>query len=314
MRNQCVNRAMYVTPETFEKHIRWMKSTGEIVDQGRIFEKGRGTRFVVTFDDGWKDNYIHAFPILKKYEVPAIIFICTESINEQKLFWPEEVGMAIMRSSKTEGEIASVLQQLTRSAMKLVDHNDRVSIDSNWNSTSLLDRFVEYLKVLSVEKRDDFVNLLHLALGVSQNGAAEMLLSWDEIDDMRGHKISFGSHTHTHPILDRMDETNIDIELRTSKKILEQRLNEEVLSFSYPNGCFGKYYIQSSLRGHGYKYAFTLERSPVRLDTDRFLIPRCLVYEDIAANLETYYWKLVMNSFATEGVSRVKKLFLRKDI
>jgi peptidoglycan/xylan/chitin deacetylase (PgdA/CDA1 family) len=312
VKTQCVNRAMYVTPDTFDRHIRWMKTAGEIIDHNEILNTSSGPRFVITFDDGWKDNFIYALPILQKYDARAIIFISTDSIDRQKLFWSEEVGIVIKRSLKTDREIISILQQLSLSAMKLVEHRDREYINSNWNSdglTHLLDRFVESLKVLSGEKRDYFLNLLYSALGASQPVSTDILLTWDEIRSMQKYKISLGSHTHTHPILDRMDETTIDKELCISKQILESRIGGEINLFSYPNGCFRSNYIQYSLNKFGYKYAFTLERSPVWIKTDPFLIPRCLVYEDIATDLDKYCWKLVMNSYIQEGVSRAKRLY-----
>lgn len=312
VKKEYINRAMYVTPETFERHIRWMKRVGEIVGEDLLFKNMDGPSFIVTFDDGWKDNYTYAYPILRKYDAPAIIFISTKSIENQKLYWSEDVGIALKKSNKSEGEIENLLKTLTLSAIKLTNYGDLMNIDNNWNpgkSANLLDRFIEYMKVISVENREEILKMMYSSLGVSQYGSTDMLLTWDEIRDMQGQKVSFGSHTHTHPILDRMDDAGIDNELISSKNILEERLKRKISLFSYPNGCFGSNYIQFGLKKYGYEYAFTLERSPIFPDTDPFLIPRCLVYEEIAEALEAYWMKLVVRSLLVKGVNEARKLF-----
>jgi peptidoglycan/xylan/chitin deacetylase (PgdA/CDA1 family) len=316
---QQVNRALYVTPDTFEQHIRWMKDVGEIIDCNEIFCESaisRRPKFIVTFDDGWKDNYIHALPILKRYDAPATIFLSTYNINQQRLFWPEEVSMAIRQSPKCHDEVVAVVQHFVLACMKLINDTDSRSINNNWspaNRLYLLDRFIECLKVLPARVRDNFISSIHSELDVPYEESTDLLLTWDLIHLMKAHRVTFGSHTHTHPILDRMDEVGIDYELYTSRQILEASLGGEVNLFSYPNGCYKNVSIQSSLRKFGYKYAFTLDRFPVRLDTEPLLIPRCLLYEDIAQNIQAYWLKVIMKTYLTERGRRTKGLLLNSN-
>lgn len=315
-RYQRVNRALYVTPETFEQQIKWMHEVGEIIDINEMFVdclQSCRPKFVVTFDDGWKDNYIHALPILSKYGVPATIFLSTDNINRQKLFWPEEVSLAVNRSPKCVDEVAEVLHRFTLSCMRLVSHRDIQNIDNNWNPAKRayrIDRFIECLKVLPVAARNDIIRSIHSELDMPYEEATDLLLTWDLIRIMQTNKISIGSHTHTHPILDRMDEPSIDYELSKSKQILEMNLGGEINLFSYPNGCYKNVNIQSSLRKFGYKYAFTLDRLLVRLDTEPLFIPRCLLYEDIAHNIQAHWLKVIMKSCLTQRGKRMSSFLL----
>ena len=309
--SQCVHKTLYVTPETFERHIKWMKEVGEIVSYDRLWEKGPGPRFVITLDDGWKDNYSYAFPILKKYNVPALIFISTSNIDQGKLFWFAEIGMLIKQSHKNPDDVSSTLQKMTSEAMKMLDVKDSTFINHEWspkNKLYILDRFIECLKALPPAERDRLIDILYTSLGIPQSLSENFLLSWNDICSMMENGVSFGSHTHMHSILDKMDTDYIDKELSISKKILENRLCRKINTFSYPNGRFRNKLIQPSLRKYGYEFAFTLERSPVLSDTNPFLIPRCLVYESIASDLIKYYWRLIIKHHGKEGFKKVKKV------
>src|SRR5438876_506278 len=87
--------------ETFSGQIAWLSqntspiSEADLVDcieRRRPFPK-RAT--LVTFDDGYLDNFTQAAPILKRYRVPAIYFISTAALNQRELFWWDELAWII---------------------------------------------------------------------------------------------------------------------------------------------------------------------------------------------------------------------------
>ncbi|RMG70832.1 MAG: xylanase [Nitrospirae bacterium] len=79
-----------VTPERFEKQMEYLAKRGyktlntkelyEILHSGREIDH---KTLMITFDDGWLDNYLFAFPILKKYSLKAVIFVVTSWIKER---------------------------------------------------------------------------------------------------------------------------------------------------------------------------------------------------------------------------------------
>lgn len=82
-----IDPGMYVTSSTFERHLRYLTSHHQVVTLDEMHEWMLGKRSfdripcAITFDDGWRDNYEEAFPLLQKYGVPATIFLITEKIG-----------------------------------------------------------------------------------------------------------------------------------------------------------------------------------------------------------------------------------------
>ncbi|MCK5092575.1 MAG: polysaccharide deacetylase family protein, partial [Gammaproteobacteria bacterium] len=98
------------SPETFKKHMKFIKKYFSIMD---ITEFDRHINHnhsfppsacLITFDDGWKDNYTHAFPVLKELQMPAVIFLPTEYIETGQLFWQEKMGHTIARLFESNDE------------------------------------------------------------------------------------------------------------------------------------------------------------------------------------------------------------------
>lgn len=89
------------SPEEFEKQVRYLKANYDCIDFATLSDilKGnlrfRGNALIITFDDGYKDNYDNAYPILKEHGTPATIFIATEFIDKQNLFWWDKVAYMV---------------------------------------------------------------------------------------------------------------------------------------------------------------------------------------------------------------------------
>ena len=102
----CVNKGnipFCVKPDIFEKHLLLLKkqqfqdlSLSDYIDAMKTDKKMRSGKYVViTFDDGWRDNYTDAFPILKNYGYTATIFLTIAYIGEKKdyLTWEQVMEM-----------------------------------------------------------------------------------------------------------------------------------------------------------------------------------------------------------------------------
>lgn len=115
-----------ITPAMFEKHLQWLKAEGystinskELLQHLTNKQEIKKRAVQITFDDGWLDNWIYVFPLLKKYEVHATIFIISDNIietNEKRNFKhgniisllpPDEVFLQIVKGNKVKDAFLS---------------------------------------------------------------------------------------------------------------------------------------------------------------------------------------------------------------
>jgi len=116
--------------------------------------------------------------------------------------------------------------------------------------------------------------------------------------------ITLGSHTVTHPVLDRCSAESQKIELSESKRILGQWLNKEVEYFSYPNGDFDEKTIEIA-RECGYRLCFTIK--PGKIDVNNinpYLIPRNAMYENAGIFENTSKILGIWQRITPEGIKR----------
>ena len=206
-----------------------------------------GNALAVTLDDGYRDNYTHAFPILQRYSIPATIFLTTSAIGSDRQLWHDDVFSAFRNTTqpalmplgaeRIQGSLASVA--------------DRVRVQQ---------RFLAYIRTLDETMRAQAVLELRDALRVGPPPPTpNLMLSWDEIRAMSRGGIRFGSHTATHPILSRVDRERARRELQESKQAIEGQLGSRVDGFAYPNGTRADFLPETKelLREAGYDYAVT---------------------------------------------------------
>lgn len=284
-REECVHESMWTSPEIFSDQIRWMQKVGEVVDVERILDfetENRRPLFSITFDDGWKDNYRYAFPILKKFGTNATIFLATSAIDTGHLFWPEEV------LKKTFGALREGKETKIREYLKAVSGKEVSASRLN----DVLDDFVEQLKELPAVERKRMISDYYVRVGADPKPIEGFILSWDEIFEMSRYGIRFGSHTHTHAILKYCDSEEILHELTLSKQILTDKLNQEIDLFCYPNARYNET-DASLLERAGYKVGFRLHNLSLNKSDSRYFIPRILVNEAICENPNYFKMKLL---------------------
>lgn len=282
-RRELVHRALYVTPERFERHVRWMRKNGTIVSHQDVFKPVRKAKFIITFDDGWKDNLRYVFPLAEKLDVPVTIFLSSRNIDEGSLFWSEEIAVRTGAAKIPQRTILGSLAEVTAAARACqpIPSDRRHEVTGN-NLDHAVDLAVEELKLVGKRERDGLLEQYYRNIGATGGiDGHQYLLSWDDVRAMSRGPVAFGSHTHTHAFLDRIDRAAVDRELGGSKDIIEAQTGRRIDSLSYPNGLFRNEILRDRLSAHGYRYAFTLERDVVR-PVAWHAIPRWLMYQGMA--------------------------------
>ncbi|MGH8520587.1 MAG: polysaccharide deacetylase family protein [Gammaproteobacteria bacterium] len=276
---------LWVTPKTFEEQVHWMQRIGEIVPYERILDMSTPNDrplFVITFDDGWKDNYDYAFPILKKYRAPAIIFLVTAAIDTGELFWPEDVV------TKTQRVIDAGDSERVKAALSLLCPPG-CHLDPDKPLADQAEICVEALKLLTDMERKHRIAAYHDVIGMQQAPLQGYILTWDQIREMQADGIAFGSHTHTHRILKYASPEKIEEELIRSRDIISSEVGKPVEAFAYPNARYNGNEGEILARC-GYRYAFRLHNLSLCHHSDPYYIPRIIGYEAITRN--PHFFKL----------------------
>lgn len=289
-----VHSSLWITPESFERQIQWMQSIGDIVDYRTILDTtffNDRPLFTLTFDDGWKDNYANALPILAKFNLPAHIFLATEAIEHDSLFWTEDIAVKTRRVINNEG--AKHIDKALNNCWPSVTYGFKTRTNSAMGKVQC---WIEMLKLVSEDERNKLMNKYFKDLNLSTKPCQGYLLSWDNAKEMLNHGISFGSHSHKHTILKGLPTDQIEFELRESKQIIEERLQTKVDSFCYPNARYNG--NEGFLLARcGYKYGFCIDNQSLRRCTDMYYLPRFIVSESSDSNLSYFKMRLLEAPF-----------------
>jgi peptidoglycan/xylan/chitin deacetylase (PgdA/CDA1 family) len=204
---------------------------------------------LITFDDGYYDNYSNAFPILAERKLPAVIFLATDYIDTDVPFYWDFVAYCFYHT------------RLTAAVLPLLGN---VSWDSNTDKTKLTFRWINVAKRIAEDEKKKRISELAEVLQVDVHSAAfaGLVATWDQVREMNRSGIEMGAHTASHPILTRIPLIQVVDELRGSKGKIEEEIDKQVTCFAYPNGGPDDLSSQIVDMVHqaGFDLAFTLMR------------------------------------------------------
>jgi glycosyltransferase involved in cell wall biosynthesis len=268
----CYEPAMSTSKEAFGQWLDWLVENFRVVPleelvrrAGKPYDRKRPF-CAVTFDDGWVDNFIHAFPLLRERGLSATVFLPVEFIGTSRHFWQERLWMSAQQLSGNESR-RQVLEKAARQFPWLPNVPEILASDC-------------YLKQLLMtrptQEAEEFVNCLAEEAQLSANLSDRAFLNWDEVSTMRAAGISFGSHTLNHVLLTHMQPARAELEIRRSRQELQERLDLDICSFSYPWGAANSF-VRDAVKSAGYDYAVATHPRLVDENGDPRFIPRIAV-------------------------------------
>jgi len=248
-----------VSKSVFEKQIKYLTSHYTILSGDdllniiKLKKPFPNDACLITFDDGWKDNYTNAYPVLKKYNAPAIIFISTDFVGSNNIFWHEKLQelLKIPQYKSINNFDAALIKwplEIRRNVQQILKH----PVDKKQN---LINELISTLKRYEPETINEFIVILSKTLRRTISEDA-LMLSWSEIKEMYNNKIVFGSHTKSHAILTQVPSKKILSEVNESKQIIEEMLDCDVYFISYPNGNYDENVLRL-VESSGYLAGFT---------------------------------------------------------
>ena len=288
-----IQPGMYVLEESFAAHIAYLRERFIILSLDELLDLWRTNQFksdrsycVITFDDGWRDNYEFAFPILRRYAVPATIFLATDFIGTTRWFWPDRMMLVLERArAQTSGptirnEVSAMLADAV-GVRQSADEGSFLSLKSDRPIDS--DTIIELCKEVEVDEIETLIGRLGRVLGVDLP-SERVLLDWTEVREMAAQGVSFGSHSCSHRILTNIPLSEVSRELIESRNAMLQQGVTPSSAFCYPNGNFNPG-IQKLVRESGYRAAVGCE---IGLEGDRpddpYALKRVSLHEDSSSS------------------------------
>lgn len=266
--------------EDFEQQVRFLSLNFDLIrihELDNLRNRNRGRFVLITFDDGYLDNYEWAFPILKSYNSPATFFLTTGFLDEKKVAWWDEISWMVRSAAQS-------------SLPENPWTGDTVSLkldDCDQSIKTLLSVF----KKLSGEKTEAYLNFLAEKTGSGrcpQEIADQAWMTWDMVREMNEAGMDFGGHTVNHPILANHSEEQQRFEIEHCKQRIEAEINETISAFSYPVGgkdCFDQR-TRDCLKQAGYRWGFSYYGGFSQPGThDNWDIPRIAVESENPAAL-----------------------------
>ena len=270
-----LDRGLMVTCSAFRMQLRYLRRFYTVLPLDDMVERLHSDRPLparavsITFDDGYRDNYTQAYPLLRSEGVPATFYVTTGCLDGGPPLWTAKVRFMVQRTSKRWVELPSPLGPDT-------------AITSAADRQRLFTRLVVALKNVPSGSRRDLVEELAGALQVDDfTPLHEIMMTWDELREMSGAGMTIGAHTISHPNLPNTEIDEATAEIAGSREVIASNLRTPVTHFSYPNGRGSAHLtedVRMIVRRVGFRSAVTSVPGCVRTGADPWALRRVGVY------------------------------------
>jgi peptidoglycan/xylan/chitin deacetylase (PgdA/CDA1 family) len=279
---------LLISQETFRRHLEALASAGYgFASMGEALDVMAGRRVtdkdlcVITFDDGYRDVYRYAYPVLKEMGVPALIYLPSDLIGTEERFNHDRL-FHLMRQIQDQKQ-RPLMDLLPAPTVELLD----TVLSGQKRLSAALDDFIgQYPTETLVET----IQALESRLAPGQPRLPEQgdLMNWDEVREMAKNGIEFGAHTLGHVVLTHEPLERVAREVLESKERIERELGTPVRDFAYCNGWYSDEVIRV-LKDHGFRSAVTTEDMPNRMGGDPFTLKRKVLWENFSLGLTGDY-------------------------
>lgn len=218
-----------VTAATFEKQLQLIKRYFNPMTLASLSEAINTTgrvpshSVVITVDDGYRDFYEVAYPLLKKYQVPATFFVTTGFVNGDIWLWPDQVLWLLNNRARWNGELL-----VDKQTFDLSQPTPKIW----WSLVLHLLTVENSLRLKALQDLQSLTGMLLPATAPLEYAAVD----WSQLQEMQASGIEIGGHTVTHPSLGNMDLSEARTEIESSFAMLREHLGEMPRTFCYPNG------------------------------------------------------------------------------
>lgn len=240
-----------ISQDYLYRQLKWLSKDYDIISEDDLVFCISNNSFprkslLLTFDDGYIDNYTLAYPLLLSLKMSAIFFISTKQFMERTLGWWDIISYSIKNTSKVKLSI---------------DGND-FDLKGLPGRTAAIKKLLDKFYKMPASETFDLLEKLSLELSVdlpSHDIQSRELMDKNNLKDMIENGMFIGSHSNSHLVLSTLDYEEQDREVYVPKKVLESELGINVRSFAYPVGTSYSFddKTKEMVRNHGYSFGFS---------------------------------------------------------
>jgi peptidoglycan/xylan/chitin deacetylase (PgdA/CDA1 family) len=269
--------------ETFRKHLEALHETHDIVSLESALQVLDGSRAarrdvaVITFDDGYKDVYTHAFPVMRELRVPAVVYVPSAFIGTNRRLGHDRL-YAALRRMEDRGLSAISVGVGGKGERFLLD-----ALDGGADAYVALERLIGRFPTPDLL---DLASALETRLGLTYSDASDgqLPMTWEMLREMDAHGIITGAHTAEHTVLTNQRLDDARREIAQCKQVLEKNLRKKVVHFAYCNGFYSAGVAQA-LKAEGFISAVTTEDMPNVPGVDPYALKRKVLWEGSTAGI-----------------------------
>jgi peptidoglycan/xylan/chitin deacetylase (PgdA/CDA1 family) len=220
------------TAEGFDAQLAFLAREADVVgpqDLAELARAGRGRHVLLTFDDGYRDNYEIAFPLLRARGLSATFFLASGFLDRTLPAWWDEIAWMVHHATDDVGPGAALTARY---------------------------------KQLQGDQTEAFLDDVAQRSGAGRcppEAARDTWMTWEMARELRDAGMPIGGHTETHPLLARIPEEQQEREIATCARRLSEELDLPMRWFSYPVGSPDAFTpaTREILARHGVELAFS---------------------------------------------------------
>jgi peptidoglycan/xylan/chitin deacetylase (PgdA/CDA1 family) len=280
---------LVISTETFRRHLQIIREHYDVLPLASAVEVLRGTRLarravaVVTFDDGYRDVYDQAWPVLRELGLPATVFVPTAGMESGQALAHDLLYWFVLKARACG---LSLHVPLVKAGLSLPQ---TAALCAEVNPLRLYDQLMQFPLAL----REIVLRCLKDFLGAEEEQPQGFeRLDWEMMREMAGAGITIGAHTDNHAILTLEAEATIEEEILRNQQMLEMQLGRPVRYFAYPTGKHNAA-AKSALVRAGFEAALTTERRINRRGADLLALGRICLCEESTRGITGRYSEAV---------------------
>ena len=264
----CIHADLAVTPALFSEHMAYWAANATPVSMDDVAQGSLPRQAVaVGFDDFYADVALHALPILEKYNIPAVLYLCTDFVEGTPFLWWYGIDAAV-NSGEKHLDLHFAGEHFTG---PLHTPSQRLSMFRRLNA---------FCFKQSEEQQRLFIECLGTTRHCYQR---EALPTWEMVGKLADHPlVTIGAHTLNHGALGTLTEHECQRQMQQSRILIEEKLGKPVRHLAYPFGGHNaawnrEYALAAEL---GFATAVTTERGTNSSSTSQHALFRSVVLQE----------------------------------